>query len=168
MFHDEGQVLGDFSDVMDVRCPQCSQRARVAWLVTHEDEEYAARSTNGKYALLFRPRKLSCLHCGHTRRWEGGVVSYGGPHDWYFRLPLWLQTPCCGQTLWALNREHLDFLERYTSARLRTKLQEPGPGKTRNHSLASKLPQWMKSAKNREAILKGIAHLKGLLDEKGV
>jgi hypothetical protein len=30
-------------------------------------------------------------------------------------LPLWLQTHSKGKVLWAVNKEHLDFLEHYVS-----------------------------------------------------
>ena len=60
---------------------------------------------------------LTCSACGLAQFWEHaapgvltaadtskyppGVVAVGGPVDWYFHLPLWLQTPCCGEILWA-------------------------------------------------------------------
>ncbi|WP_336212225.1 hypothetical protein [Nonomuraea sp. LPB2021202275-12-8] len=49
--------------------------------------------------------------------------------------------------LWAYNAEHLDFLERYVRAFIRER--EPN----RNGSLASRLPAWLKDAKNRDAVL---------------
>lgn len=88
----------------------------------------------------------------------------GGSFDWYFRLPLWLQTPCCGKILWAYNREHLDFLESYIKAGLRErfplKVYETGLVMWRNKSLASRLPTWMKRAKNRDEVLRGIEKLR--------
>ena len=39
--------------------------------------------------------------------------ALGGPVDWYFHLPLWLQTGCCGETLWACNPAHLAFIQGY-------------------------------------------------------
>lgn len=78
-----------------------------------------------------------------------------GPFDWYFHRPLWLQTPCCGHILWAYNVEHLDFLERYVRAELRV----DGPLRR----LTSRLPTWIKQAKNREEILHGCAMLREIL-----
>jgi hypothetical protein len=57
--------------------------------------------------------------------------------------------------LWAYNYDHLNFLKDHIQATLRERnAQEPS-----NQSLGSRLPAWMTSAKNREAVLKGIAHL---------
>lgn len=156
-------MLDDFGDVIHVCCPQCGRHAQVARIITAEDEQISSPAY-GKYMLLFQPRKLSCLHCGHTKTWSGRGIRQGGPCDWYFGLPLWLQTPCCGSTLWALNRRHLDFLERYVTAQQRAKIRVPVVGTVRNRSMASRLPRWMKSAKNREAVTRGLIRLKSLLD----
>lgn len=78
---------------------------------------------------------------------RSGAATYAG-------LELWLQTPCRGRVLWAYDAEHLDFLERYVQASLRER--EPN----RNGSLASRLPAWMKNAKNREAVLACCATLR--------
>jgi hypothetical protein len=82
-----------------------------------------------------------------------GSIWIGGPYDWYFQLPLWLQTPCCGQILWAYNADHLAFLFSYVTADLR----EGNPH--RNQSLASRLPGWMKSGKNRAQVTHGLQRL---------
>ncbi|MBB3724707.1 hypothetical protein [Nonomuraea dietziae] len=76
-----------------------------------------------------------------------GAPTYGG-------LQLWLQVPCKGRVLWACDAEHLDFLERYVRASVRERVPN------RNASLASRLPAWVKSAKNREAVLAGCAALR--------
>jgi hypothetical protein len=57
--------------------------------------------------------------------------------------------------LWALNEDHLSYLEEYVEATLR----EAYP----NSTMASRLPDWMKSAKNREDVLKCIRKLRGTL-----
>jgi hypothetical protein len=66
-----------------------------------------------------------------------------------------LQIPCCSEILWAYNAKHLDFLEGFVTAELR----EAYP----NQTLASRLPEWMKLAKNREEILKCIRKLRKTL-----
>jgi hypothetical protein len=128
------------------------------------DEQFTTDNTDRHY-LLFCARRLSCLHCGQAKTWEGNTLAQGRPYDWYFGLPLWLQTPCCGSTLWALNRAHLDFLESYVAAHQRTKVGAASAGKVRNRSMASRLPRWMKSARHRETVLKSLAYLRSLLDE---
>jgi uncharacterized membrane-anchored protein YjiN (DUF445 family) len=114
-----------------------------------------------RYGRSFSRRKLSCLHCSYTSIYNERRQRRGGPYDWYFRLPLWLQTPCCGEILWAFNEEHLNFLEQYVTEKQRRKFHVEG--QIRNGTMASRLPNWMKSAKNRDQVLKGIERLKAML-----
>ena len=105
-------------------------------------------------ARLFAPRKLVCLHCAYYEIYEGKKALIGNAKDWYFQRPLWLQISCCGKILWAYNKQHLDLLESYVSAKLRKR--KPNV----NKSVASRLPNWIKLAKNRDEILKAIGKLK--------
>lgn len=145
-YRDEGASIYAFADEFLVRCPRCEGRARVA-----------GRQEDDDAAWWLRRRRLTCTACGHAADWPGGSIAVGEVCDWFFRLPLWLQTPCCGETLWAYNRAHLDELERYVRADLRERLPD------RNASLASRLPTWMTSAKNRDEVLRGLARLRALL-----
>jgi hypothetical protein len=166
-FVDDGRTIYDFGDHFLVRCPRCSRRAEVL------------APLNVSRAGLFDPRRFVCAHCGYVRDWTGHVpgevfmrngewcqrpdrragISIEGPFDWYFGLPFWLQTPCCGHVLWAYNSRHLSFLRHYVSADLREQLV------VKNKSLANSLPTWMKTAKNRDAVLKGLDRLDTLLLE---
>jgi hypothetical protein len=164
-FTDSGQTLANFVETIYVRCPKCTKRAHVIRIPDVEEEILA--DTSGHHGSLsfrrsFSPRKLCCLHCSYTSIWEGGTQHRGGPYDWYFQLPLWLQTPCCGEILWAFNEEHLNFLEQYVVAKQRVKFHVEG--QIRNGTMASRLPTWMKSAKNRDQVLKGISRLKDMLE----
>jgi hypothetical protein len=146
-FKDAGESIYSFGDEFLVQCPRCHRCARVTVVP-------------GQKSGLFAPRRLVCACCGSTKDWHERTVCIGdGPTDWYFRLPLWLQTSCCGQTFWAYNGEHLDFLQRYVQADLRERL----PNK--NSSLASRLPAWMKDAKHRDEVLRGIEALRKKLRE---
>lgn len=78
------------------------------------------------------------------------------PRDPVSGLDLWLQTPCCGHLLWAWNIEHVLWMQKYVQARLRTRRWIGGWS---NNSLQSRLPRWITSAKNREAVLKGLDKL---------
>jgi len=140
-FHDSVQTTYDFGTTFLIVCPRCHRRADVAPMPGTEPK-------------LFGPRRLACLRCGYSKDWSGHLVSIGGPFDWYFRQPVWLQTPCCGQTLWAYNQEHLDFLEAYVKADVRKRVPNI------NKSLASRLPGWMKAANNRAEVLRGIERLR--------
>lgn len=151
--------IEDFGAEFLVVCPKCSQRAHVL--------------NRGAKA---QPQiSLTCVDCGHSQSWkchrpgviysaslehyEAGTVCIGAAVDWYFHLPLWLQIPCCGETLWAYNAEHLQFLESYVGATLRGRARDQETGWS-NQSLASRLPSWMKQAQHRALILRCLAKLK--------
>jgi hypothetical protein len=99
---------------------------------------------------------LTCAVCGAKNKapvsWT--EVRFGQPYDPYFGLRLWLQAPCRGETLWAYNPQHLEFIEQSVGTRVRQRVPY------RNKSLASRLPRWVKSARNREAVLEAIAAIK--------
>lgn len=103
--------------------------------------------------------ELACEACGETNRAPfmlRPVPLSTEAADLCFGLPLWLQTPCGRETLWAFNAAHLAFLRQYVSATVR----ERGPSTA---SAASRLPGWLKRAP-RPTVLKAIARLGQLLD----
>ena len=160
-FTDVGQILEDFAERMYVCCLACSQCACVMRIPV--DEEEILPGGSWRFHRTFSPRKFSCLHCGSTHLWQEKTQRRGGLYDWYFRFSLWLQTPCCGEILWAFNEEHLHFLEHYVTAKQRIKFYEEGW--VRNGTLASRLPIWIKRAKNREEVTIGILRLKKLQEQ---
>jgi ribosomal protein L37E len=101
---------------------------------------------------------VTCPACGAVRtlpahldlRCEGGTATYHG-------LPLWLRTDYRGEVLWAYDEAHLDFLERYIRALIRERIPNC------NASLASRLPAWLKNAKNRDGLLTALAGLRATL-----
>ena len=58
-----------------------------------------------------------------------------------------------GKTVWAYNSGHLAELKRFVSAKLREY------GATSNSSFASRLPAWIKSARNRGKVLAAITRI---------
>ena len=72
-----------------------------------------------------------------------------GGREPYFGLELWFLTSFQGKPVWALNREHLAYLIAYLSADLREK-----PSGRAKKTQADHLPTFMKTAKNRERIVK--------------
>jgi hypothetical protein len=152
-FLDCGTKVYDFYEEFLVVCPKCEGLAKVVI----DEAEFAKLPTRRLLKFrnnFFAPRRLICLNCLHRDFWKGTQITTGASVDWYFRLPLWLQISCCGETLWAYNQKHLEMLENYVAAKLRERTV-----KGRN-SFLSKLPKWIKSAKNRDEILKGIVKLK--------
>lgn len=155
-FRDDGRSIYDFGAEFLVRCPRCSQRAHVIPLADGHAKASAAPA-------LFAPRRCVCPSCGYAQDWRKRDIGIGREAiDWYFRLPLWLQTPCCGHILWAYNADHRAYLDAYVRATLR----EPAAPVTlsRNRSLVSRLPLWMKRKENRADVLKALARLQLLLD----
>jgi hypothetical protein len=148
-----------------VICPHCSSCAKVI-----------ALDDPGPYVANVR-RRFVCTACGATKDkviktngYGQARVSYelkasyevtltGDPYDWYFQLPLYFQIECSGNTLWALNLEHLNYIESYIEAEIR----ESHPYYL---SIESRLPKWMKLAKSRNEVLRAIQKLKGRLNEK--
>lgn len=72
-----------------------------------------------------------------------------GGREPYFGLELWFLTFFQGKPVWALNSEHLEYLIQYLSADIRLK-----PHNITGMSQSDHLPTFMKTAKNRERIVK--------------
>ncbi|MFD9127636.1 hypothetical protein [Kitasatospora sp. NPDC059571] len=72
-------------------------------------------------------------------------------------LPLWLRADLRGQVVWALDAEHLAYLEGILGG-------EPGfrPG-SRYGTLGSRLPAWIKQARSRDDVLQRLRRLRALL-----
>ena len=152
-FLDEGTRIYEFYDEFLVVCPKCEGMAKV--IIDQLEFEKLPKRKMDKYRnRFFAPRRLVCLNCLHRDFWKGNQIGVGSNVDWYFRLPLWLEISCCGTTLWAYNLKHLEMLEDYVGAKLRERTVK---GRS---SFLSKLPKWIKSAKNRDEILKAIEKLK--------
>ncbi len=148
--HHDATWSRDFVDQLLVRCPRCARAARLTY---QEEPRY----------------RLACAHCGHTRDWKrqenGGFLMPGpGPRLAGFELELWLQVPCCGSVLWGYNPAHVAELEALVGARLRERQRHPERGWA-NSSLASRLPKWVKSAKNRPEVLRALAALRSLAEQ---
>lgn len=128
-FRDVGESINEFADNILVECPGCKRCTKMTW---------APNKSTPKFV---------CQKCGLVGGLEFSDIS------------LWLMTSCCGNILWAYNKEHLDFLERYVSAYIREQVP------IINQSLASRLPTWIKSAKNRDSVLKCINKLRRKLND---
>jgi endogenous inhibitor of DNA gyrase (YacG/DUF329 family) len=128
-----------------VYCPDCGYRIEHFQKGVKEIEEEIA---------------VKCPACQHTHAykpnyWDASwrTQSRDEATDPFFHLPLWLSGTVKKQTFWAYNYEHLDYLRRYISAKLRVR-----SGKSHS-SMVEKLPPWMSSKKNRDDLIRLIEKL---------
>lgn len=147
-FRDDGRSLFDGLDDIRVKCPKCGG----AGLIGRIDEAPARTRAHA-----FAPRRFQCSACTHRVEWRGNAVAIGGAHDPYLRFPLQLQTRTRHGVLYAYNVAHLDWIEGFVAAGLRERRIEAGMA---NRSIASRLPAWIKAAKNREEVLRALARLR--------
>ena len=105
------------------------------------DEPYFTYSA---YNALTSGIQVKCPKC-HS----AGVVTADDDNAYFRYLELWFLTSFQGKPVWALNREHLAYLISYLSADLREK-----PMGRAKKTQADHLPTFMKTAKNRERIVK--------------
>ena len=183
-FQDGGLHLRDFRDRYLVLCPQCRARAEVTserglscgrcafvrrpgtdWFGTSSG--IAERPCGRCGMRLFervpwQPRgrtvSLRCA-CGAVSdcsvRWSPSADDQA--RDPVLGCDFLLRASVRGNLFWAWNAAHLAFLRDYVGATLRER--EPN----RNGSLASRLPAWIKAAKNRDDLLAAIESLERTL-----
>ena len=140
-FTDDGKSIYDFLFEFFVECPQCS---KFAVLKSFPDEK-------GSY-LFYEKRSLVCENCGFIKPYKHTPGPVGSD------FPLWLKAKCCGETLWAYNLQHLNHIESYVRADIRSNF--PSEDGWKNSSMISRLPKWIKDGSNRSDILKCIEKLK--------
>jgi DNA-directed RNA polymerase subunit RPC12/RpoP len=148
-----------------VVCPDCSKKAIVKpGNFTIRDSDTTGVKVvclNCGFNKLLLEKPLLILSYSSRKVITGRCFIIGGSVDPFFHLPLWLQTNFEGHTLWAYNLEHLDFLGNHVEAKLR----ERNGQALFNKSLGSRLPSWMTSKKNRNAVLKKIDLLRAASEQ---
>ena len=130
-------------DPILVVCPKCQSKALVI-----PDTKYKKRCVCTKCS-FYKSETDKNMWIG----WRNNIST-----DRCLYLELWLYTYCCGNLLYAFTQRHLDFLEAYVTADLRERRQDEYGW--RNSLIASRLPQWIKSHKNREQLIKAIQRLR--------
>ena len=160
-FVDDGRSLWNFdlwntADSFWVVCPGCTSRATVD-PETHHDVRFVCVQC-GRSEIWQNRGRGAVLFARHAASFSPGTIGIGAAVDWYFHYPLWLQTSCCGEVLWVYNLAHLAWLRQFVQAKQRTRVYNPEHGWS-NRSVASRLPKWLKLAKNRDAILRAIDKL---------
>lgn len=134
--------------------------------------EVTARCTStGKYFRILMPDSKICgqkirVKCPYCEESVIGDVSDTKKHQYvvyedirdakdpYFHYPLYFQASYRGKIIWALNREHLQYLIDYLSADIRTVPFDFYKTCKTMRSQSDMLPAFMKTAKNRNGIVK--------------
>ncbi len=150
---DSGRHLSTFNGEMLLRCPKCGALARSSKIPPDAGD-------------LFAPRRLVCSSCAYVKEWNARTIL--PPHgddarDEYFQLPFFLQVHCATGVLWAYNAEHLQYLKSWLEAPLRSRRSDHSTGWA-NSSALSRLPKWLKLAKNRAAVSTALHKLTVLAD----
>ena len=96
---------------------------------------------------------VRCTACLHRATYDGTNATWEDSKSPWFRLPLLLTTSTPNGEIWAYNDRHLAQLRCYVAATLRDERRN------NNASWSSRLPTWMKAAKNRERVLKALDRL---------
>jgi phage FluMu protein Com len=151
-------------DTVWFRCTSCAERQNKSKFGRSFDV-HAQCGACGRYfrtditdadAGHFTMLRVACPSCGaltvgtvHStehRWWTYGEIRDGKePH---FGYPLYFQGSFGGKLIWAINREHLQYMIDYLEADLR----EKSPGVKKGE--AYYIPTFMKLAKNRTGIVK--------------
>ncbi len=187
-FQDENLTLQTFSRQILVQCPQCQKMAEVkcgengtaklacrncSLVKSNHPVRYQMHLKRNcpKCGELFQldldnlekkeeKIKVTCSNCRDVQVYEPIYMEYrvisqgfGAGKDNFFGCELWLQTDFRGNVFWANNAEHLAYLKKYIQAKIRERNNRKG------FTLVEKLPTFIKSAKNREALLKEIIKL---------
>ncbi len=163
-FNTDNAYVWNYGDIFWVVCPRCQSGAIVKPMAFKEKPEVRIACVSCGYSKNWVRKSAGVLYCQNADYFEEGEVSIGAPVDWYFHEPLWLQERCCGETLWAYNREHLEWLKSFVSATLRERASHEERGWS-NQSMASRLPKWIKRASNRKAILSAIEKLESKISQ---
>jgi len=151
----DGKWRGPILGYRKQPCPNCGYR----WLVV---EVFRERPDSR----LKKAEKVCCPLCREMSELQLEWLreeNTNRPIDPYFGLPLWLQSNCCCKVLWAYNRRHLNAIRSYIAA-----VRRERGGASGKWSMVARLPAWVKSAKNREAVLKCITRLEAKCDEAGL
>lgn len=152
----------DFLTTLDVACPKC----RVKAFVLCDGPGIGVKER--KKSIHF-----SCPDCGYVLKYSNIPKFMGGIHnrnmhpdmglpivdtdcDPYFGFDLWYRKETAYGLLWAYNLDHLTAIENYISDKRHSHNNIP----EQDNGLAGSWFQWMKTAEDREYLLRAIQKLR--------
>lgn len=154
----------DFITTIQVVCPRCRANSMVLGGKPYGNiSEYEADI------------RFSCKICGFALKYANTpkfttyinskgqelktrVLINNAPCDPFFGFDVWYRIDTNFGVLWAYNLAHLAVIESYIADTQRNRNGLP----YQNNSIASRLPQWAKEAKNRAYLIKMIGRLKSI------
>ncbi|WP_235568848.1 hypothetical protein [Lysobacter sp. Root983] len=135
-------------------CGYCGHQ----WLHVSEQRDFKADSSTVPDLRLtpgFGSIARTCPICAHSSMVDVSAhrLHVGDGHDPHFGLPLRLIVTTRSGPLWVYNRDHLEELRRYVGAQHRERQGLNG------RSMMSRLPTWIKLARNRQYVLRMLDRL---------
>lgn len=154
-FHDPRATRADFTSSMLVRCPRCER-------IAHFERRPCTPPSADRGT---HPRsRLVCRSCGLCRNGSRPFRFSRRPGAGSYPT-LWLRTDTRHGELWAYNLQHLDLIRRFVAADLRERAPWYDIGQ--KMTLVARLPAWMKSAKNRDEVLRAVDRLRATVIAPG-
>jgi len=168
--HGMGVVTAD-NDAAHFRCTSCGYLADKERTIYRFDVHNQCAGCGRYYRVdiedeakqQFPVLQVACPYCG--KKMQGTVHKTAMPYqsigeinqgrEPFFNLELWFLTSFQGKPVWAVSREHLAYLIDYLEADLRERPAETLALRTQSDHL----PTFMKTAKNRERIVKALKKL---------
>lgn len=155
------------------KCHHCfEQKREIGFTLVHKVEnqcqgcERFFRVELPKEKHQFKVLNVNCPHCNTLTPGKVQKINktyYYGVHSWnsesnsVYGFPLYFLDYLGGKPIWALNREHLQYLIDYIEADLREKaviICPSGRSYRLKRGASYQLPTFMKLAKNRDKVLK--------------
>lgn len=161
-------------DIALFQCESCYMRRETRPSGNNAFEVTAQCTSTGRYFRVSMPDnkihgqkiRVKCPYCeefviGDVSKEQQNIVLEDIRHaeDPYFHYPLYFQANYRGKIIWALNREHLQYLIDYLSADIRTVQSDFYETYKTMRSQSDILPAFMKTAKNRDGIVKLLTKL---------
>lgn len=146
----------DFITTVYVVCPKCKAKAVILGgqpyknIKDYEDNVRFSCTSCG-YALKYANTPIFTVYTNSRgKNIKSRALMLNSPCDPYFGFDVWYRIESKYGLLWAYNLEHLTVIENYIADTLRNRNAVP----YQNNSIGSRLPQWVKDAKNRMYLLK--------------
>jgi hypothetical protein len=152
-----------------LKCPSCHYSEKATDLVRYKPAgkakcyqclEFLDLSVIDGYKSIPSFINITCKYCKTINKvsenWESYIEKYqeSGIVDPAFGLPLWYQDSVKGNAIWAYNLRHLTEIKNYVRSTLRERTTDKF-----KMTMVEKLPDFIKSAKNRDEILKALERM---------